>query len=57
MYNNPILDASGKAKQEDLGRIEQKFHVKNPAEMREHYLDYNGGRPERTVFAGKNGDD
>ena len=57
MYNNPILDASGKAKKEDLGRIEQKFHVKNPAEMRQHYLDYNGGRPERTVFAGKNGEE
>ena len=29
MYNNPILDASGKAKKEDLDRIEQKL-CKNP---------------------------
>lgn len=57
MYDNPILYADGTAKKEDLDRIEQKFHVKIPGEMREHYLAYNGGRPERTVFTDKNGDE
>ena len=57
MYSNPILDAHGKAKKEDLDRIEQKFHVKIPAEVREHYLMYNGGYPERAVFTDKNGEE
>lgn len=57
MYDNPILYTDGTAKEEDLDRIEQKFHIKIPKEMREHYLAYNGGRPERTVFTDKNGDE
>lgn len=57
MYDNPFLYADGTAKEEDLDRIEQKFHIKIPKEMREHYLAYNGGRPERTVFTDKNGDE
>lgn len=57
MYNNPILDASGKAKQEDLDRIEKKFHVKIPAEVRKHYLMYNGGYPKKPVFTDKNGEE
>ena len=44
MYDNPFLYADGTAKEEDLDRIEQKFHIKIPKEMREHYLAYNGGR-------------
>ena len=57
MYDNPILYTDGTAKEEDLDRIEQKFHIKIPKEMREHYLAYNGGCPERTVFTDKNGDE
>ena len=38
MYDNPFLYADGTAKEEDLDRIEQKFHIKIPKEMREHYL-------------------
>ena len=56
MYDNPFLYADGTAKEEDLDRIEQKFHIKIPKEMREHYLAYNGGYPERPVFTDKNGD-
>ena len=57
MYDNPILYANGAAKKEDLDRIEQKFQVTIPQELREHYLAYNGGRPERTVFTGKDGEE
>ena len=57
MYDNPILDASGKAKKEDLDRIEQKFHVKIPADVREHCLAYNGGYPEKPIFTDKNGNE
>lgn len=38
MYDNQILRAHGKAKAEDLERIEQKFQVKIPTAVREHYL-------------------
>ncbi len=55
MYENQILESHGKAKKEDLDRIEQKFHVKIPAEVREHCLAYNGGYPEKPVFTDKNG--
>ena len=57
MYENQILEYHGKAKKEDLDRIEQKFHVKIPAEVREHCLAYNGGYPEKPVFTDKNGDE
>ncbi len=35
MYDDQILNAHGKAKKEDLDRIEQRFHVKIPTEVRE----------------------
>ena len=57
MYENQILESHGKANKEDLDRIEQKFHVKIPAEVREHCLAYNGGYPEKPVFTDKNGDE
>ena len=57
MYSNQILCAEGKAKKEDLDRIEQKFHVKIPADVREHCLAYNGGYPQKPVFTDKNGDE
>lgn len=55
MYGNRILHAHGKAKAEDLECIEQKFQVKIPAAVREHYLAYNGGYPEKPVFTDKSG--
>lgn len=55
MYGNRILRALGKAEAEDLERIEQKFQVKIPAAVREHYLAYNGGYPEKPVFTDKSG--
>ena len=57
MYSNQILCAEGKAKKEDLDRIEQKFHVKIPADVREHCLAYNGGYPEKPIFTDKNGNE
>ncbi len=54
MYNNQILHTHGKAKAEDLDCIEQKFQVKIPAAVREHYLIYNGGYPQKPVFTDKN---
>lgn len=55
MYGNRILHTHGKAKAEDLERIEQKFKVKIPAAVKEHYLAYNGGYPEKPVFTDKSG--
>ena len=57
MYDNPILYTNGNAKKEDLDRIEQKYHVKIPSEIREHCLAYNGGYPENPVFTDKNGNE
>lgn len=57
MYSNQILCAEGKAKKEDLDRIEQKFHVKIPADVREHCLAYNGGYPEKPIFTDENGNE
>ena len=57
MYDNPILYTNGNAKKEDLDRIEQKYHVKIPSEIREHCLVYNGGYPEKPVFTDKNGNE
>lgn len=53
MYDNPVLYAQGNAKKEDLDRIEQKFHAKIPKEIREHWLAYNGGYPEKPILRTK----
>lgn len=55
MYTNRILHTHGKATAEDLSRIEQKFRMKIPAAVREHYLNYDGGYPESSIFTDKNG--
>ena len=55
MYNNQILHTHGKAAEEDLACIEQKFHMKIPAAVRDHYLTYNGGYPKNSVFTDKTG--
>lgn len=57
MYKNQILYANGKTKEEDLNRIEQKFHVKIPSEVREHCLAYNSEYPQKSVFTDKNGNE
>lgn len=56
MYNNTILGTHGKADNRDLDRIEKEFHIKIPEAIREHFLSYNGGYPERPVFVCENGD-
>lgn len=46
--SNPIT-------QNDLDDIEKRLGFKFPAELRELYLQFNGGRPERDKFVGKVG--
>jgi len=56
MYNNLILGVHGEADNRDLDRIENEFHIKIPETIREHFLTYNGGYPEKPVFVCENGE-
>lgn len=35
----------------DLKQFETEYNIAMPLKIREHYLKYNGGYPERNVFA------
>ena len=38
---------------EDLRKFESENNIVMPLKIREHYLKYNGGYPERSVFCSK----
>ena len=54
MYNNKILRTEkSKVTEEDLKEIEKTYNFIFPESFKEHYLMYNGGRPERNMVVNK----
>ncbi|WJE51147.1 SMI1/KNR4 family protein [Bacillus cereus] len=49
-YNNIFKNVKEAISNTDIIKIEQDFSFKFPQEIREHYLLYNGGSPEKCVF-------
>ena len=57
MYNNKILMTEEiKITENDLKDIEKKFNIKFPESFINHYLRYNGGRPEKDMVVDGKGE-
>ena len=50
MDENPFIRTKHPLTNADLIEVEQKFHFTFPSEFRRHYLQYNGGSPEKNLF-------
>ncbi|WP_088072796.1 SMI1/KNR4 family protein [Gottfriedia luciferensis] len=55
MYSNNILNTKEKILETDLQEIEKGFNFKFPSSFRDHYLLYNGGYPEKSLYVGNDG--
>jgi cell wall assembly regulator SMI1 len=56
-YNNKFINTKEILTDEDISDIEKKYKFTFPKDIREHYLTYNGGEPERCVFVDEDGDE
>jgi cell wall assembly regulator SMI1 len=54
MYSNKILGTKDNILETDLLELEKRFDFKFPPSIRDHYLLYNGGYPEKSLLVGKN---
>ncbi len=50
MYSNKFSDTAQSLTENDLRDIEQAIGYELPSALRQHYLIYNGGEPERRYF-------
>jgi len=50
MYRNTFCNVKKSIDEADIKRIEDKYAFTMPYEFKEHYLQYNGGYPEKSVF-------
>lgn len=50
MYNNTFIDTEKELKEDDILNFENKHNIILPDEVKKHYLMYNGGYPEKSVF-------
>ena len=57
VYSNRIVDTSKSVTEADLQELEQVFNIKLPLSIKSHYLIYNGGFPEKSLFIDKDGDE
>lgn len=47
---NSFIDVERALTEDDLRKFERAFNIQMPQSIKQHYLKYNGGYPERTVF-------
>ncbi|MBX4262270.1 SMI1/KNR4 family protein [Clostridium estertheticum] len=50
MFNNKFIGVEKALKEYDLIFIEEKYNFKFPNKVKEYYLQYNGGEPEKYIF-------
>ena len=55
MYTNTIVNTKKKLTESDIYSFEKKYKVLMPEDIKKHYLQYNGGYPEKSVFLADNG--
>lgn len=55
MYSNKIIGTKDRILVSDLQEIEEKFKFKFPNSFREHFLLFNAGYPEKSLFKGVDG--
>jgi cell wall assembly regulator SMI1 len=57
LYNNKFINMKDRITIREIQELESKYHFSFPAAIREHYLTYNGGEPEKYVFVDNDGDE
>jgi cell wall assembly regulator SMI1 len=57
LYNNKFNKTKMLLKIEDIIELEKKYNFTFPKDIRDHYLTYNGGEPEKYVFIDADGDE
>lgn len=50
MYNNEMLNTKKKLTIEDIMEFEKEYNLSMPNEIKQHYLLYNGGYPEKAMY-------
>lgn len=50
MYNNKMINTKKKLTLEDISGFEKKYKFLMPNEVKQHYLLYNGGYPEKPKY-------
>lgn len=56
MINNRFSGTGKNLLESELNDVQKKFAFKFPNEVKEFYLEYNGGEPERYIFVDSDGD-
>ncbi len=54
-YNNNVIGSKGRTSINQIEEIEKKYHFSFPDDMRKHYVEYNGGRLEKSLWVDKQG--
>ena len=58
MYsNNKILESKQPISLNDIKYIENKYKFSMPENIKKHYLKYNGGYPEKSMYTTDNGEE
>ena len=57
MYSNKILGTKDTISESDFLDLEKKYNFTFPSSVRNHYLSYNGGYPEKSLFVGDGGEE
>lgn len=58
MYtNNKILESKKPILEEDIKYVENKYKFSMPEDIKKHYLKYNGGYPEKSMYTTNRGDE
>ena len=56
MYNNLFYDCDHKLSEAEINEFEKEFQFVMPNMIKNHYLMYNGGYPEKSVYNAENGE-
>lgn len=51
-----FIETSKPINESDIERVEREFNINFPAEFKEHYLQYNGGYPEKDIYVWSGGE-
>lgn len=56
MYNNLFFDCDHMLTEEEIIEFEKEFQFVMPDMIKKHYLSFNGGYPEKSVYDASNGE-
>jgi len=56
-YTNKIVNTKREIYDDDISKVELKFNFTYPNDIRNHFLQYNGGEPLMYIFVDQDGDE